>query len=134
MRMKRYWIWLMTALFAVCLAGIINWQGQGVVAGPRSPERCESSVMSPQRQQHNEATLTDATQLYRICPSRSQRVIPTQGARSRRTLTPSFLADRLHIAKPLHSYFDSRCRQESAPFCLSASCDYYVIALRHIIR
>ena len=124
----------LTALCAVCLAVVTHWQGQDAVPGQNLSERTESSVVTPQQQQHHEATLTDATQLYRICSSRPQRILPTQGSRSERTLTPAFNFIRQHIVKPLHSYCDSRCRQESAPFCLSASCDYYVIALRHIIR
>ena len=132
--MRRHcFIWFLTALCAVCLAGVTLWQGQDAVPEQHLAERTGSTVVTPQRQQHHEATLTDATQLYRICSSRPQRILPTQGSRSVRTLTPAFNLIR-HIAKPLHSYCDSRCRQESAPFCLSASCDYYVIALRHIIR
>ena len=126
-------IGFLTALCAICLTVVTHWQGQDVVPEQNLSERTESSVVTPQRQQHREATLTDATQLYRICSSRPQRILPTQGSRSIRTLTPTFNLVRQHIVKPLHSYYDSRCRLESAPFCLSASCDYYVIALRHII-
>ena len=131
---KRSFIGFLTALCAVCLAVVTHWQGQDVASEQNQRERSESSVVTPQRQQHHEATLTDATQLYRICSSRPQRILPTQGSRSERTLTPASSFIRQHIVKPLHSYCDSRCRQESAPFCLSASCDYYVFALRHIIR
>ena len=135
-RMKRVhcFTWFFTALFAVFLMVVTNCQEQNVVPEQKHSERTESSVMSPQRQQRHDATLTDATQLYRICSSRPQRILPTHGSRSERTLTPPFSVVRQHIVKPLHSYFDSRCRLETAPFCLSATCDYYVIALRHIIR
>ncbi len=131
---KRGFILYLTALCAVCLTVVTHWQGQADVPEQKLSERAESSVMTPQRQQPHEATLTDATQLYRICSSRPQRILPSQGSRSERTQTPAFNFIRQHIVKPLHSYCDSRCRLESAPFCLSASCDYYVIALRHIIR
>ena len=131
---KRSSIWFLTALCAVCLAVVTNWQAEGAAPEQNLWNYTESSVVSPQRQQPHEATLTDASQLYRICSSRPQRILPTQGSRSGRTLTLSFSVARQHIVKPLHSFYDSRCRQESAPFCLSASCDYYVIALRHIIR
>lgn len=134
MKRKRCFIGFFTALYAVFLAVVTNWQKQDFVSEQDHAQRPESSVMTPQRQRTNEATLTDATQLYRICSSRPQRILPTQGSRSSRTLTPAFNLVRLHIVKPLHSFYDSRCRLESAPFCLSASCDYYVIALRHIIR
>ena len=91
--------------------------------------------MVPLQQHHHEATLTDASQLYRVCSSRPQRILPSQGSRTERTITPfGNLALRQHIVKHLYTYYDSRCRQETAPFCMSASRDYYVIALRRIIR
>lgn len=125
--------WFMAALFAVFLS-VVDWQESDAMPEQMQPECHESSVMSPRQHHHHEATLSDATGLYRICSSRPQRLLPTQGSRSVRTLTPSFGVARPYIVRPLHSYFDSRCRLESAPFCLSASCDYFVIALRHIIR
>ena len=134
MRVKRRFIWFFAALCVVFLTVAINCQEQDAMPAPIPSERTESAVVTPQRQHHHEATLTDASRLYRICSSRPQRIQPTQGSRFGRTLTPSFSMARLRFVKPLHSYFDSRCRMESAPFCLSASCDYYVIALRHIIR
>ncbi len=127
-------MWLLTTLLAVCLTVWANWQGRDDVLAPECQQRAESTVTTPQRQQPHEAVLTDATQLYRICSSRPQRLVPTQGSRSERTVAPLSGFARQHIVKPLHSYYDSRCRLESAPFCLLASRDYYVIALRHIIR
>ena len=91
--------------------------------------------MTPLQQHHHEATLTDASQLYRVCSSRPQRILPSQGSKTERTITPfGNFALRQHIVNHFNSYYDSRSRQETAPFCMSASRDYYVIALRHIIR
>ena len=87
----------------------------------------------PQHHHHHEATLTDATNLYRVCTSRPQRVLPTHGSNSERTVSPCHLSRR-RIVEPLKFRHDGRRRLESAPFCRSASCDYYVYALRHIIR
>ena len=135
MKRKRSFIWLLTALLAVCLAVLQNWQEQETVSLQSLQERTESSVITPQRQQPHEATLTDASQLYRVCSSRPQRILPSQGPKTERTITPfGSSAQRQHIVKHLYSHYDSRCRKETAPFCMSASCDYYVIALRHIIR
>lgn len=134
MRRKHGFVWLLAALIAVCLTVLMNGQEGETVAQQDQQKQSESSVIAPQQQQPHEATLTDATQLYRVCSSRPQRILPTQGARNERTLTPAIRLVRQYILKPLHSYHDSRCRIESAPFSLSASCDYYVIALRHIIR
>lgn len=135
MKRKHSFVWIIAALIAVCLTVIMNGQEQEAVSRQNKPEQRESSVMVPRQQQPHEATLTDATQLYRVCTSRPQRLLPTtQGSRSERFLTPAIKLVRQYILKPLHSHHDSRCRMESAPFALSASRDYYVIALRHIIR
>jgi hypothetical protein len=126
---------ILAALFAVCLTVLLNWQRHDDVADGGSRQHWASAVLAPQHQHHQEATLSDASQLYRICSSRPQRILPTQGSKTERTVTPfGSLAIRQHIVKPLYSHYDSRCRLETAPFCMSASCDYYVIALRHIIR
>ena len=126
---------ILAVLCAVCLTVLLNWQGHVDVTGEELCQHRESSVLAPQRQHHQEATLTDASQLYRICSSRPQRILPTQGSKTERSVTPfGSLAMRQHHVKPLKSYYDSRCRLETAPFCLSASSDYYVIALRRIIR
>ena len=126
---------ILTALCTVCLTVLLNWQNHDGVAAEEACQHRQSSVLAPQHQHQQEATLTDASQIYRICSSRPQRVLSTQGSKTERTVTPfGSFAIRQHIVKPLYSYYDSRCRLETAPFCLSASCDYYVIALRHIIR
>ena len=126
---------ILTVLCAVCLTVLLNWQNRCCAAVEEAGRHRESSVVAPHHQRHQEATLTDASQIYRICSSRPQRVLPAQGSKTERTLTPfGSFSLRQHIVKPLYSHHDSRCRRETAPFCLSASCDYYVIALRHIIR
>lgn len=126
---------ILVALCAMCLTVLLNWQNHDDAIDERACQHWESSVLVPQHQHHREATLTDASQIYRICSSRPQRILPTQGSKTERTVTPfGSFAIRHHIVKPIYSYYDSRCRLETAPFCLSASCDYYVIALRHIIR
>ena len=126
---------ILSALCAVCLTVLLNWQNHSDATAAEICQHRESSVVTPQRQQHHEATLTDASQLYRVCSSRPQRILSSQGSKTERTVTPfGNPALRQHIVKHLHSYNDSRCRLETAPFCMSASSDYYVIALRHIIR
>ena len=126
---------ILTVLCAVCLTVLLNWQNHNDAAVTESYQHRQSSVLAPQHQHQQEATLTDASQIYRICSSRPQRILPSQGSKTGRTITPfGNFAVRQHIVKHFNSYYDSRCRLETAPFCLSASCDYYVIALRHIIR
>ncbi len=125
---------MLALLGALALTVFTHWQGEEAV--PPAPQECqaEPSVMAPQRHQHQEATLTDATQLFRVCGSRPQRLIPTHGSKPGRPVTSFRAQPRVRIVPPLHSPHDSRCRLETAPHSLSASCDYYVIALRHIIR
>ena len=126
---------MLTVLCAVCLTVLLNWQSKDDALAEIPLHPMESTVMVPLQQHHHEATLTDASQLYRVCSSRPQRILPSQGSRTERTITPfGNHALRQHIVKHLYTCYDSRCRQETAPFCMSASCDYYVIALRHIIR
>ncbi len=132
--MKR---WLLPILISL-LAVITNWQGGGVEANPTIlktlPSEGSASIIIPQNQRHHEATLTDATSLYRICNTRPQRIMPTYGSKSERSISHFRFLMQRHIVKPLSILHDSRRRQETAPFCLSASCHYYVLALRHILR
>ena len=102
-------------------------------AGVAQEPELTATLMLPQDGHHHEATLTDATQLYRVCSSRPQRLLPTNSTKTERTTSPAGMVRR-NIVKPLHPFHDRRCRLERAPHPLTASCDYYVIALRHIIR
>ena len=135
MKRKYRLFWLLTVLFAVSLTVLLNWQKREIVSLRGQIERTESSVIAPERQQSQEAILADASHVYCICSSRSRRVLPSPESKKERTITPlgSFVL-RQHIVKHIYTYYDSRCRKETAPFCMSASRDYYVIALRRIIR
>ena len=130
--MQRFW-WALLLVVAVWLTVNDGWQHDAVGLHQESEQLTASAVMSTQDTRHHEATLTDATSLYRVCSSRPQRLLPTQGSKTERTANPCGFVRR-HIVKPLQFRHDSRRRMETAPFCLPASCLYYVIALRHIIR
>ena len=132
MKQKQGFIYILMAFCAVCLAVVKNLPSEDVMS-ESIPKHIESSLTSSRQQQPHEATLSDAAQLYRICSSRPLRILPTLGSRSKRIVSPFSHPALQCFVKPLHSYFDSRCRMETAPFRLPASCDYYVIALRHII-
>ena len=79
---------MLMALSAVVLAVVLNWQEgnftleQQTVLEHRTASRHQpvEAVMSPQHHHHQEATLTDATSLYRVCSSRPQRILPTHKA------------------------------------------------------
>ena len=123
---------LLTAalLTVVLLAALTGWQRDE--AGVVQEAELTATMVLPQDGHHHEATLTDATQLYRVCSSRPQRLLPTNGTKTERTTSLGGMVR--NIVKPLHPFHDSRRRLERAPHPLPASCDYYVIALRHIIR
>ena len=126
---------MLMALAVVLLTVVINWQGSDLASDRQADQdlRYAEAQMSAPKHHHHEATLTDATSLYRVCSSRPQRLLPTHGSKTERTASPCGFVRR-NIVKPLHFLHDSRRRLETAPYCLSVSCLYYVIALRHIIR
>ncbi|MBQ8713398.1 MAG: hypothetical protein IJ551_11365 [Prevotella sp.] len=124
--------WLLLLLMALTPV-LANWQGGAVTQEHVLRHDAAGTVIAPQDNRHHEATLTDATSLYRVCSNRPQRILPTHGSSSQRDTTPCLLARRQFV-KPLQCLHDSRRRLETAPFCRPASCQYYVYALRHIIR
>lgn len=128
--MKRWLIPIVITLLAV----LSNWQGGDIQRGQNPGQTTSALIITPQDQRHHEATLTDATSLYRVCNTRPQRIMPTYGSKSERSVSQFRLLMQRHIVKPLSLLHDSRRRLETAPFCLSASCHYYVLALRHILR
>ena len=82
---KRSLIWFLAALSAVCLAVIIHGHGLDAVPEQDRSEFSESSVITSQHNQQHEATLSDASILYRICSSRPHRIEPVQGYKSERS-------------------------------------------------
>jgi hypothetical protein len=131
--MKQSQRYLLAMLASLLLTVLSNWQTADAVSVEVPVVELSAPAFVPQNHNHHEATLTDATNLYRVCSSRPQRVVPSHGSSSERSAGPCPLARR-RIVEPLNSFFDSRRRLETAPFRLSASCKYYVYALRHIIR
>lgn len=117
-------------LIVICLALTLGGQSQPMVASaPRQAQQMEAHV-SPVKHQQAEALLSDGQDIYRICNSRPQRVLPTHGSKSERAAgRPSY-----HYQPSKKFLGDGQTRTESAPFQSHASRLYYVIALRHIIR
>ena len=126
---------MLMVISAILLTVALSWQEGSHAPEQQAAQDLQSAemLMSPQKHRHLEATLTDATSLYRTCSSRPQRLLPTHGSKTERTANPC-ASGRNHIVKPIHFLHDSRRRLETTPYRLSASCLYYVIALRHIIR
>lgn len=134
MKRNRGLIWLLASLCALFLTVLADNQEHHVACMQAVEHRtAASNVWKPQQEHSHEATFTDATQLYRICSTRPLRIIPTVGSRALRSITSVGGAAKQYIDKPLNRFYDSRTLITS-PLRLSASCDDYVIALRHIIR
>lgn len=127
------WMRFLLVQSVLLLAVITNWQSRDDLQ-QNLTNKPESAVMAPQQHTHHDAVISDATQLYRICTSRPQRITPTQSSQPERLFNSLSTFSLRHIVKPFESIYDSRTRLETSPFCVSASRDYYVIALRHIIR
>ena len=134
--MKQMWnvIRILAVLCIVWLTVITNWQSKDDVPLQDYPSQSADAVMEPQQHRYHEATLTDATQLYRICSSRPQRISPTHGSKSEPSSSLCTGFAQRYIVKLPKFFHDYRLRLNTAPFRMSASRDYYVIALRHIIR
>ena len=127
------WMRFLLVQSALLLAVITNWQSRDDLQ-QNLTNKPESAVMAPQQHTHHDAVISDATQLYRICTSRPQRITPTQSSQPERLFNSLCTFSLRHIVKPFEYIYDSRTRLETSPSCVSASRDYYVIALRHIIR
>lgn len=76
------------------------------------------------------ATLTDTSDLYRICNTRPQRILQSFGNKIRMA-GKSLLSI---IKQPLHIFTHREPSPLTAYSLRAASCSYYVIALRHILR
>lgn len=132
MKKRLHVLCILAALSAACLVVLPNLRTAGLLPCEDAFGKWEASL-STQNRHVPEATLTDAAQLYRICSSRPQRIVPTHGSGGERIPGSSGSLARRYNVQHLQSYHDGRCRQETAPFCMSASRLYYVIALRHIL-
>ena len=78
------------------------------------------------------AIIRDTRDAFRINHVRPQRLVPTQGNAGKRLLGkhPLFSINQ----RIIHLRHDGRRRLETSPFRTYVSSDYYVIALRHIVR
>ena len=90
-------------------------------------------TVRPSDERRDQAMLSDARMWYRVCNTRPQRLAPTYGAGHGKPHGKPSLAIRQKV-KSLKTMYDRRRKADSLPLRLVASCDYYVIALRHILR
>ncbi|MCE2615740.1 MAG: hypothetical protein ACTTKN_03685 [Phocaeicola sp.] len=75
------------------------------------------------------ANIQDVQNIYRICNSRPQRVLPSFRTNKPMGKMPLFYK----YTKYIKSNAAGKFKLETAPYQTEAVCDYYVIALRHIL-
>ena len=107
---------------------------EGVTCGYQDDEKStdriyEDTVEPAQRQT---ALITDTSQNIRLCNTRPQRILPSY------TTKPTHLLGRNTFQNKFYSLhfrgIDRYLTKVTTPIPSSAACDYYVIALRQIIR
>lgn len=76
------------------------------------------------------AVITESQNMLRVCNNRPQRVPSLPGSKP----TQASSHTSLPLLKNLHLFLDKRLRLEITPFSTSSACDYYVYALRHLLR
>ena len=126
----------LTALFAILCVLAWGWQCRNGAAVTPCPQPTVCTIQNSEaatKQPQNKFSLTAGNGFYRTPGSRSQRVMPTYGSKQGKG------AGRLVsvFRQQCRAFWLSGCgwpRVSTAPVRSGASCDYYVIALRHIIR
>ena len=129
--MKRLLLCLLTALLGL-LASDYPEAGQTVVVNGMADTGRVTAVRtdtSPDQQ----AIISESPSLPNLISTRTQRILPSQSAKNHRTMrccaTPSF-----KHRKTLSNSFDKRRGRLAAPFQSRVSSDYFIIALRRIVR
>ena len=91
---------MLTVLGAVMLTVVLNLQDVNIASEQQTSQERQISqdwqngneqlsvetLVGSQKRFHHEATLTDATSLYRVCSSRPQRILPTHVSKTERTV------------------------------------------------
>lgn len=107
-----------------------------------------SEIVSPQVQEQPEngslketgvndpapqvAVLQDARLAYRLSNIRPQRLLPSSSNSGSRIFSRTAIS---YLSKfIINLYYDGRRREETSPFRTFVSSDYYIIALRRIVR
>lgn len=135
--MKRLWPFLIILLTLVlgCRGGQSIVCEGGADLQPCGACHTETCWQQDGRHHGQMAVLSDATHLYRLCTSRSQRVQPSHGVNGHRLSGKSPAGGRFtFVSSQIYRFLTGDCRLKTAVMRFFVSRDYYVIALRHIIR
>lgn len=102
----------------------------GYYADEKSKDRIYEDTIEPTQRQT--ALITDTSQTVRLCNTRPQRILPTFTAKPTHLLGQNMFHNKFYS---LHFQgIDRYLTTVTTPIPSSAACDYYVIALRQIIR
>lgn len=96
----------------------------------KNKDRIYENTIEPAQRQT--ALITDTSQTVRLCNTRPQRILPSFIAKPTHLLCRNMFHNRFYS---LHFQgIDRYLTTVTTPIPSSAACDYYVIALRQIIR
>lgn len=95
-----------------------------------STQRNDKLQKVEQKENSHDAVLTDASNVYRVCNSRPQRIVPTWFAPSHGQGNKLPYYHKFY--QPLFTQFGGTVRLETAPFHFDVASKYYVICLRHL--
>ncbi|MBR1687826.1 MAG: hypothetical protein IJ710_04730 [Prevotella sp.] len=134
LRWLKYHLLLLALLLGAASAGGCGDRAAAGQCAPVTARAADSGTLTDgNAHRHASAAMfSDGRSIYRICSSRPQRLLPTIGPKPER-MTGRFVLSHPYKSTAYRCY-DRRARRETAPFPSAASCDYYVIALRHILR
>ena len=126
-----------TLLYRILLLMLIFLPGsrqEGFAAAVQQGSKESALFIDTNDSHHQQAILTDNRNSYRLCSNRPQRLIPTSGAKHERTSGKLSAVGFVRQSTTLKPPYGGVVCSESAPLGFVASRDYYVFALRHIIR
>lgn len=129
----------LTLLITVLLTAILSCSGKAegclrLDAADDFQKEKIASIAPKQDRRDNVAVLSNTRGTYRLNNTRPQRLLPTYWPNLGKTQGKHGIRSFHQRSNPFKLHYDGRRRQETAPFCSSASSDYYIIALRRIIR
>ncbi len=103
--------------------------GHGTMSAA-STQRNDKLQKVEQKENSHDAVLTDASNVYRVCNCRPQRIVPTwlTSSHGQGNKLPYYHK----FYHTLFTQFGGRARQETAPFHFDVASKYYVICLRHL--
>ncbi|MDD7596794.1 hypothetical protein ACQRD6_00070 [Prevotella sp. SGI.027] len=96
----------------------------------KSKDRIYEDTIEPAQRQT--ALITDTSQTVRLCNTRPQRILPSFTAKPTHLLSRNTFHNKFYSLQ--FQGIDRYLTTVTTPIPSSAACDYYVIALRQIIR